>query len=60
MHEVDDDLAYMPDIAAAPGGSRAVAMAAGLITREVDRHGWTANDPFFMPSALLDNMPNFQ
>lgn len=60
MHKIDDDLSYMPDMPAAAGGSRAVAMAAGLIGREVDRHGWTANDPFFMPSSILDNMPNFQ
>ena len=22
--------------------------------------GWTANDPFFLPGAVLDNMPNYQ
>lgn len=59
MHTVDDDTAF-----AAPdppqGGSRTLAMAASLIEREVETHGWTANDPFFMPSAALDNMPNFQ
>lgn len=60
MHKIDDNLSYTPDIPAAAGGSRAVAMAAGLIAREVDQHGWTANDPIFMPSAILDNMPNFQ
>ncbi|WP_339781332.1 DUF2333 family protein [uncultured Thalassospira sp.] len=42
------------------GGSHAVATAIGLIDREVNQHQWTANDPFFMPGAALDNMPNFQ
>jgi hypothetical protein len=31
-----------------------------LIEREVDRKRWIANDPFFLPGAALDNMPNFQ
>ena len=35
-------------------------MTAALIGREIDKNGWTANDPFFRPGALLDNMPNFQ
>ncbi len=61
-HAIDDD----PDFAAGTaerlpdGASAAVAAAAALIEREVDRHRWTANDPFFMPTAALDNMPNFQ
>lgn len=59
MHSVDDDPAFMA--ADEPqGGSHAVAVAAALIDREVDTHFWTANDPFFYPSALLDNTPNFQ
>ena len=61
VHTVDDDPDFMPDTAdIAPGGSEAVAIAAALIDREVNRHGWVANDPFFMPGALLDNMPNYQ
>jgi hypothetical protein len=59
MHTIDDNPGFAPP-APAPGGSKAVAMMAGLIDREVDVHPWTANDPFFMPSALLDNMPNYQ
>jgi hypothetical protein len=35
-------------------------MAAALITREVDDHHWTPMDPFFLPGAWLDNMPNYQ
>lgn len=58
-HEIDDDL----DFAVAgseEGSSRAVAITAALIDREVNQHGWRANDPFFMPSSLLDNTPNYQ
>lgn len=61
VHVIDDD----PDLEISgaqltAGQSRAVAMAAELIDREVNRHRWTANDPFFLPAAALDNMPNFQ
>lgn len=61
VHVIDDD----PDFTIAPesvagGQSRAVAMAAQLVRREVNVNGWTANDPFFQPSWALDNMPNYQ
>ena len=61
VHRIDAE----PDFAASaadvtPGKSRAVAVAAALIDREVNRNRWTANDPFFLPAAALDNMPNFQ
>lgn len=59
VHTIDND----PDFAATDvpqGGSQAVAVAAALIEREVDHHQWTANDPFFLPGSMLDNMPNFQ
>ncbi|MBL6952591.1 MAG: DUF2333 family protein [Alphaproteobacteria bacterium] len=60
-HTIDDDAAYQAPAALLPeGGSRAVAMAAALIQREVDVHRWVANDPFFLPPSALDNMPNFQ
>ena len=60
-HEIDDDAAYQAPATLLPdGGSRAVAMAAALILREIDEHRWVANDPFFLPPAALDNMPNFQ
>jgi hypothetical protein len=60
-HEIDDDTNYQTPAAQAPeGGSRAVAMAASLIMREVDENRWVANDPFFLPPAALDNMPNYQ
>ncbi|MBI5164431.1 MAG: DUF2333 family protein [Magnetospirillum sp.] len=58
-HSVDDDLAFEPG-RVEPGQSRALALAEALIHREVDVHKWVANDPFFQPSFILDNMPNFQ
>jgi len=58
-HVIDDGPGFAIE-APPPGASRAVAMAAALIEREVDTHSWTASDPFFLPGAALDNMPNFQ
>ena len=37
-----------------------MAVAADLIDREINVHRWVANDPFFLPGSLLDNMPDFQ
>lgn len=59
MSVVDDSSDFQP-AEVPPGGSRAVAMAAALIDREVNQHFWVANDPFFYPSAWLDNAPNYQ
>jgi len=60
-HRIDDNLNFAaPEADRAVGGSAAVAIAAALIAREVDTHGWVANDPFFMPGSMLDNMPNYQ
>jgi hypothetical protein len=56
---LDDNLNFTPD-AAFGENSRAVAAIAALLDREVNRNGWTPNDPFFMPSALLTGKPNFQ
>ncbi len=59
VEDIDDD----PQFTASnpvPGESRAVAIAAALVTREVDVHTWTPMQPFFMPTGILDNMPNFQ
>lgn len=58
-HKIDDDPEFGTGAVAA-GRSRTVAVATALIHREVDLHGWTANDPFFMPSWALDDMPHFQ
>ena len=58
VHKVDDNTALSVDIL--PNQSRSVAMAAALIERETIIHPWVANDPWFLPGAALDNMPNFQ
>lgn len=58
-HRIDDDFAFGPGTVES-SQSRALAMAARLAFREIDQNGWTANDPFYLPSWWLDNMPNFQ
>lgn len=60
LHRIDDNPDFGLEGAVPEGGSRAVAVAADLIDREINTHRWVANDPFFMPASLLDNMPNFQ
>ncbi len=59
VENIDDDPQFAPT-GMAPGESRAVAIAAALVTREVDVHSWTPMQPFFTPAGILDNMPNFQ
>jgi hypothetical protein len=59
VHEIDDDPAFAP-AQVEPGASRAVAVAAALIDREVSRHSWPANHPWFFSGSILDNMPNYQ
>ncbi len=59
VHTIDDDPTFTAP-APVENGSQTVDMAEALILREIDTHRWTANDPFFMPGALLDNMPNYQ
>ncbi len=59
VENIDDDPQFAPRNTA-PGESRAVAVAADLVNREVDVHQWTPMQPFFMPAGILDNMPNFQ
>ena len=60
LHRIDDDPTLALNVEVPEGGSHAVAVASALIEREVDRHRWVANDPWFMPGHMLDNMPNFQ
>ncbi|MEC9346675.1 MAG: DUF2333 family protein [Pseudomonadota bacterium] len=61
IHVIDDDLDYRAEPSDVPeGGSHVVATMAALIWREVETHRWTPNDPWFVPSAAMDNMPNFQ
>lgn len=60
-HKIDDDPAFAVDEAnMPPAASRAIAMAAALVDREVNVNRWVANDPWFLPGHWLDNMPNFQ
>ena len=58
-YRIDDDMAFSP-VERTPGASLAVDTAAALITREVDHYGWQPNDPWFYPTALLDNPGHFQ
>lgn len=60
LHRIDDDPDFALETTAPEGGSRSVALAADLIDREINTHRWVANDPFFMPGSMLDNMPNYQ
>src|SRR4029450_10249647 len=59
VENIDDDPQFAPRNVA-PGESRAVAVAAQLVTREVDVNTWTPMMPLFVPAGILDNMPNFQ
>ncbi|MEZ5831223.1 MAG: DUF2333 family protein [Dongiaceae bacterium] len=59
VHKINDDPAFTAG-EVPQGESKAVALAAALIQREVGETSWPANDPFFMPGYALDNMPNFQ
>ncbi len=60
VHKVDDDLSFMANTAPNPRESKAVAVIASLVDREVSQNSWTPNDPFFLPGAMLDRMPSFQ
>jgi hypothetical protein len=59
VHQINDDVAFSPGTLPAEA-SATVATAAALIDREANQTGWPANDPWFFPGAILDNMPNFQ
>lgn len=60
LTKVDDSIEFGLPSTAPEGGSLTVAVAADLIEREIETHRWVANDPFFMPGYMLDNMPNYQ
>jgi hypothetical protein len=59
VDNIDDDPSFAP-AQVEPNASRTVAMAVALIDREVRQHSWPANHPWFLPGAVLDNMPNYQ
>lgn len=56
----DDPLFSAPASMWRPGMSHSVAAVSALIDLEVNQHEWTPNDPWFWPSALLDDKPNYQ
>jgi hypothetical protein len=58
VHNIDDDTGLT--VETQQNQSKSVAIAAALIKRETDINPWVANDPWFLPGAALDNMPNFQ
>ncbi|MGD8325817.1 MAG: DUF2333 family protein [Sphingomonadales bacterium] len=61
VHKISDDVAFTAPAADRPlGGSETVALVTAVLDREVNRNGWIANDPWFFPTALMDNMPNYQ
>jgi hypothetical protein len=60
LNQIDDDPDFGLQSSVPHGGAKSVAVAADLIDREINTHRWVANDPWFMPGSLLDNMPNFQ
>ncbi len=60
INNIDDDIDFFNNVEIKPNQSRAVGVSQALINREVRINRWTAMDPFFFPSAALDNMPNFQ
>lgn len=60
VHRIDDDPTFDAEVVVPESASRAVAVAADLLDREVNQHRWVANDPFFQPGYVLDNMPSYQ
>lgn len=61
VHKIDDEVNFSASSADRPvGGSETVALVAAVLDREVNRNGWITNDPWFFPTALMDNMPNYQ
>ena len=60
VQKIDDDPTFDAVAVVPESGSRAVAVAADLLDREVNQHRWVPNDPFFQPGYLLDNMPAYQ
>lgn len=58
---IDDDPSFAaPAGTVRSGQSHAVANTIALIDLEVNQRDWAANDPWFWPTTLLDNMPNYQ
>jgi hypothetical protein len=60
VHNIDDSPDFKVEKFELENGSHTVAMAVGLIDREVNTHKWVASDPFFYPGSMLVRMPAFQ
>ncbi len=65
FHTVSDDIEFGhqtrgPQLDPGYAGSYTVEVMAAIVDRETTVNRWVSNDPFFLPAALLDNMPNFQ
>jgi Uncharacterized protein conserved in bacteria (DUF2333) len=61
LTRVDDNLSFLPGTRDLPAnGSRAVAVMSALMDREVSKHGWKPDNPWFYPTQMMDNMPNYQ
>jgi hypothetical protein len=61
LTRIDANLSLRPGKADLPArGSETVAMMSTLLDREVNGYGWKPNNPWLYPTALMDNMPNFQ
>lgn len=59
-NKVDDDTNFELAADVPPNASRAAAMAALLVEREVNDHGWQPNAHLLSACTLCDNMANFQ
>jgi len=56
---INDDVDFRADAALVqPGASRAVATAAAMVDREIER--WAPNEQFWSPAMTIDNMQNYQ
>jgi hypothetical protein len=61
LTRIDGGLNFRPGKADLPAdGSQTVAMMSALLDREVNGYGWKPNNPWIYPTALMDNMPNYQ
>jgi hypothetical protein len=61
LSKVDDNLSFVPGAKDLPAnGSRTVAALSALMDREVTKHGWKPDNPWYFPTWLMDNMPNYQ
>lgn len=59
-HRIDATMDFRPSPAdLPPGGSVTVGMMSGILDRELQA-GWVPNDPWFYPTAWMDNTPAFQ